>query len=113
LNKEQHSYEEEKLLLLLVNGSEYAFQLIYDKHHNRIYRVAMRYLKSPVVAQEVVQDVFMQLWCKREQIKTDLPIEAWLFTVAKNNILTRIKKLANEWKALDHIKSNFEYEDDS
>jgi RNA polymerase sigma-70 factor (family 1) len=113
LYQEEGSYEEEKLLALLTNGSEYAFQLIYNKHHNRIYKVAMRYLKSPVIAEEVVQDVFLQLWSKRDRIKTGMPVEAWLFTVAKNNIFNRLKKLANEWKALNYLKDNFEYEDDT
>lgn len=113
MHKEQYSYEEEKMLSLLANGSEYAFQLTYNKHHNHIYKVAMRYLKSPILAQEVVQDVFMQLWSKREQINCEMPIEAWLFTVAKNNILNRLKKLANEWKALDYLKNKSEREDDS
>ncbi len=113
MHKEQYCYEEEKMLSLLANGSEYAFQLIYDKHHNRVYKVAMRYLKSPIIAQEVVQDVFMQLWTKRGQINAAMPIEAWLFTVAKNNILNRLKKLANEWKALDYFKNTVEHKDDS
>ncbi|MBS1654584.1 MAG: RNA polymerase sigma-70 factor, partial [Bacteroidetes bacterium] len=96
-------YEEYKLLSLLAEDSEYAFQLIYDRHRNRIYQTAIRYLKSPYLGQEVVQDVFLKLWFERKNLKTDKPVEAWLYTVAKNNILNRLKKIANEWKALDHL----------
>lgn len=96
-------YEEYKLLSLLAEDSEYAFQLIYDRHRNRIYQTAIRYLKSPYLGQDVVQDVFLKLWFERKNLKTDKPVEAWLYTVAKNNILNRLKKIANEWKALDHL----------
>lgn len=96
-------YEEYKLLTLLNNGSEYAFQMIYDQHRNRIYQTAIQYLKSPSLGQEVVQDVFLKLWFERKNIQPDRPVEAWLYTVAKNNILNRLKKIANEWKALDTL----------
>ena len=100
---DQSTYEEHKLLALLADGSEYAFQMIYDRHRNRIYQTAIRYLKSPQLGQEVVQDVFMKLWFQRQELRPDHPIEAWLYTVARNNIFNRLKKIASEWKALDHL----------
>lgn len=96
----QSNYEESKLLALLAQDSEYAFQLIYDQHRNRIYKTAIKYLKSPIFAQDVVQDVFLKLWFERKNIKPHQPIEAWLYTVGKNNIINRLKKIGNEWKAM-------------
>jgi len=101
LHHDSVKYEEFKLLTLLANNSEYAFQVIYDKHRKRIYQTAIQYLKSPSLGQEVVQDVFLKLWFERKNIDPGKPVEAWLYTVAKNNILNRLKKIANEWKALD------------
>ena len=95
------TYEEGKLINLLQENSEYAFQLIYDKHRNRIYTTAIKFLKSPIIAQDVVQDVFLKLWFERKSIDPSKPLEAWLFTVAKNNILNKLRKIANEWKAID------------
>jgi RNA polymerase sigma-70 factor (family 1) len=100
LHTEEGKYDEHKLLTLLKEDSEYAFQLIYDCHRNRIYKTAVWYLKSPILAQEVVQDVFLKFWFERRQFKMDTSIEAWLYTVAKNNILNKLKKISNEWKAL-------------
>ena len=98
---EESKYDEQKLLTLLKEDSEYAFQLIYDCNRNRIYKTAVWYLKSPILAQEVVQDVFLKLWFERNDFKINTSIEGWLFTVAKNNILNRLKKISNEWKALN------------
>ena len=100
MHTEEGKYDEQKLLTLLKEDSEYAFQLIFDCHRNRIYTTAVWYLKSPILAQEVVQDVFLKLWFERGQFKMDTSIEAWLYTVAKNNILNKLKKISNEWKAL-------------
>lgn len=89
---------------LLSQDSEYAFQLIYDRYRNRIYQIAMGYLKSPLLAQEVVQDVFLKLWFERGKLNADQPIESWLYTVAKNNLVNRLKKITREWKAMDGLK---------
>lgn len=105
LHYDQQTYEESHLISLLAEDSEYAFQLMYDRHRNRIYQVAIRYLKSPLLAQEVVQDVFLKLWIERKNIKTDQPLEAWLYTVARNNLINRLKKIAIEWKALSNLKN--------
>jgi len=97
---------DEALLALLSGGCEQTFQLTYDKHRLQIYKVAMRYLKSEVLADEVVQEVFIKLWTERSKIKPGTPIEAWLCTVAKNNTINRLKRKANEWKAINYLKVN-------
>jgi len=98
---DQLNFEESRLISLLNEDSEYAFQLIYDKHRNRIYQTAIKFLKSPIIAQDVVQDVFMKLWFERHKIEPSKPVEGWLYTVAKNNILNKLRKIANDWKAID------------
>ena len=104
-NFNHSSYEEHKLIMLLKEDSEYAFQLIFDKHRNRIYNTAIKFLKSPLFAQDVVQDVFLKLWFERKSLNSSKPIEAWLYTVAKHNILNRLRKIATEWKAVEHFKN--------
>jgi RNA polymerase sigma-70 factor (ECF subfamily) len=103
IEKNQLNFEASRLISLLNEDSEYAFQLIYDKHRNRIYQTALKYLKSPIIAQDVVQDVFMKLWYERHNIEASKPVEAWLYSVAKNNILNKLRKIANDWKAVDLI----------
>lgn len=90
-------YNETKLLSLLSEDSNYAFQLIYDRYKNNIYQVALRTLKSPLLAQEVVQDVFLKLWFERENAIDIKSLENWLFIVAKNHMLNQIKKISREW----------------
>ncbi len=104
MHHDQRIHEETHLITLLAEDSEYAFQLMYDRYRNRIYQTAIQYLKSPLLAQEVVQDVFLKLWIERKNIKVGQPLEAWLYTVAKNNLINRLKKIATEWKALSNLK---------
>jgi RNA polymerase sigma-70 factor (ECF subfamily) len=110
-NFDQSNFEEHKLIILLKEDSEYAFQLIFDKHRNRIYKTAIKFLKSPIIAQDVVQDVFLKLWFERNNLNENKPIEAWLYTVAKHNILNKLRKIANDWKAVDQYANQITYED--
>jgi RNA polymerase sigma-70 factor (family 1) len=100
---EQYRTNEPKLIELLANGSEYAFQFIYDRYNSRIYGTAIRYLKSSVAAQDVVQDVFLKLWFERAHIKRDQSLEAWLHTVAKNTLINRLKRVGVERRALHQL----------
>lgn len=87
---------ESEIVRMLNEGNEGALRYVYDKYCNRIYFLAMKFLKSPELSQELVQDVFLKLWEKREELDCERPVEAWLYTVAKNRIINQFKKLARE-----------------
>ena len=95
----ENKYEETTLLSLLSEDSEYAFQLIFDKYRNHTYKVAMMYVKSPVIAEEIVQDVFLKLWFQRKNLKEIRSLESWLFTLTRNLTFNCLKKIAYEWTA--------------
>jgi RNA polymerase sigma-70 factor (family 1) len=99
--------EESTLLSLLAQDSEYAFQVLFDRYRNNVYNVAMMYVKSPVVAEEIVQDVFLKLWFQRKNIIAIRSLESWFFTLTKNLTLNCLKKIAHEWTAREKwIKQN-------
>jgi len=81
-------------------ASEKDFKLIYNSCQPRIYQVALRYLKSSIEAQEVVEEVFLKFRQERNNIKSDTPVEAWLYTTAKNYTIKRLKRKAVDWKAM-------------
>ena len=108
--------EDSLTMNLLANDSEYAFKILYEKYSNRIYKLSLRYLKSPVLAQEIVQDVFLKLWFERRNMQWDKPVEAWLVTVAKNKLINQFRKMANEWNtsySVDNLASTERDESDS
>ncbi len=86
--------DEVMLVSMLVNGQEEALEIIYNRYYNRVYLIALQFLKSPELAEEIVQDVFLKLWEKRETIDSDRPVEAWLYTVTKNRVINQFKKIA-------------------
>ncbi len=47
-------YDEERVLQLLAQGSEYAFTQIFDHYRGKEYTTAVKFLKSPMLAEEIV-----------------------------------------------------------
>ncbi|MEI9908355.1 MAG: RNA polymerase sigma-70 factor [Bacteroidota bacterium] len=103
----ENKYEESTLLALLAQDSEYALQLVFDRYRNIIFKVAMMYVKSPVIAEEIVQDVFLKLWFQRKNLTEIRSLESWLFTITKNLTLNCLKKIGHEWTAREKwVKEN-------
>lgn len=86
-------------LNLLAQGSEYAFTQLFDHYRARIFSVALRFLKSRELAEEVVQEVFLKVWARRDEMVKVLNFEGYLFTMTRNEVFDRIKDIAKETTA--------------
>src|SRR5690606_26418249 len=56
------------LTTLLQKGSQAAFTEIFNRYWDKLYFIAHKHLKSSQASEEIVQDVFMTLWEKRETL---------------------------------------------
>jgi RNA polymerase sigma-70 factor (family 1) len=98
--------EEKKVLELLAQGNEFAFTLLFDHYRGRIFTVAVRFLKSRELAEEVVQEVFLKIWTRREDLLTVLNFEAYLITIARNLVFDLVKDIARETITRNDFVSN-------
>ncbi|HEY4789493.1 MAG TPA: RNA polymerase sigma-70 factor [Bacteroidales bacterium] len=103
------------------------FEALYQYFQPRLKYFANQYLHDSDDAQSIVQDVFTELWDKRNSLSEDTNIQAWLFTVTKNKALKmiskiksrqnydnyiRIRQLDIDYKALDDFEtSNFLFDE--
>lgn len=70
----------------LKQGNVKAFDDLFNKYSTRLYNFAVKYLKSGEEAEEIVQEVFLYIWDKKESLKPDLSFNAYIFTIAYNII---------------------------
>nr|WP_068888154.1 RNA polymerase sigma-70 factor [Pedobacter panaciterrae] len=91
--------EDNTLLNNLRNGDPTAFAEIYNQYRSKIFAYAYSLCKSPDVSEEIVQEVFIRIWQKRDQINTQLNFGAYIKKITLNHVLNHLKKVARE-KAL-------------
>ena len=79
------------VLQLLREGDKAAFEEIYNSYRTKLYRVALSKVRTEANAMEIVQDVFLDLWLRREQVHIN-DLERYLYSAIKYRILDFFKK---------------------
>ncbi len=69
-----------------------AFKRLFDTHYESLYRYALRYLRSAEEANDVVHDVFLQMWRHRQRIGLGRDLRTYLYAMTRNHALDRLKR---------------------
>lgn len=86
-----------ELLEKMAAGVTSALEELMRRHEPRIFQFALKIVKSPELAQEISQDVFLKIWEKRTSLNTIESLPAWLFSLAKNQSLNSLKEIARRY----------------
>lgn len=78
---------------------------------DKLYRFAYRMLRNEDEAKDVVQEVMIKVWNKRENMDSWQNIEAWCMQITKNQVLDKVK--SKRYKLTDHIDESFDLSDSS
>jgi RNA polymerase sigma-70 factor (family 1) len=85
--------DDAELLLLLSKGSKPAFDVLYNKYWKQVYNTAYKRLNDPERAQDIAQDVFIQLWIRGSKSPID-NLPAYLLVAARNGVFKKMEKEA-------------------
>ncbi len=81
------SPDENKLLESAREGDQAAYRDLYQCHHRRIYGLCLRLLGDRELAEDALQDNFVQAWCKLAQFREQAAFGSWLHRIAVNQCL--------------------------
>jgi RNA polymerase sigma-70 factor (ECF subfamily) len=68
-----------------------AFEELLDRYENKVFRLAYRFVRNDTDAQEILQDTFLSIWRKLDTFKGDAKFSSWLYRVAANAALMRLR----------------------
>lgn len=68
-----------------------AFEQLLDRYEDKIFRLAFRFVRNETEAKEVLQDTFLSIWRKLDTFKGDAQFGSWLYRVAANTALMRLR----------------------
>jgi RNA polymerase sigma-70 factor (ECF subfamily) len=75
------------------NGDEKAFDYIFDTYYTGLCIFANKYVEDIDLAEDIVQELFIKIWVKREQLNINDSLKSYLFQSVNNSCLNHLKHL--------------------
>ena len=106
--------EAQALVKALKEGNQLACSIVYKTYAAQTFSLAFKYLLNKELAEDAVQNLFLKLWLKKEEIDETKPINRYLFTMLKNDLLNTLRdSKKNIYLLEDCLSMVLELEDDS
>ena len=94
----------ETLFQRVRNDDAIAFEIIFKKHYRALCSYSNRLVINPELAEEIVDDVFCNLWSNRKKINITSSFQSYLIISIRNRSLDCLRKMKGEKKSpLDHL----------
>ncbi|MET1057240.1 MAG: RNA polymerase sigma-70 factor [Pedobacter sp.] len=95
------------------NGSIKAFEAAYHHWSGRIYLFILRQCNSEAIAEDVVQQVFVRLWEKREHLSVDFSLSTQLFRMSRTIFIDELRKTAQSRKYQEYQQGKEAFTEDT
>lgn len=93
--KEQEANFDLQLIARVKQGNMQAFQDLYQRHYKRVYALTLRLTANESLAEEALQEVFVQLWQKLDNFDGKSKFSTWLHSVSSNITISYLRKQTN------------------
>lgn len=83
----QISSSDEELIRAISGGNRHAMKLLYARHSVRVFRLALRFVADESVAEDLLNDVFLDVWRKAGALTGHSQVSTWLLAIARNKAI--------------------------
>jgi RNA polymerase sigma-70 factor (ECF subfamily) len=87
-------------------GDQKALELLYKRYYHPLCNFAFSFLKSVDYTEEVVSDVFLAIWLKRDTLSIKSSIKSYLFTAVKNQSVNFLKAQKIRFEEIESFESS-------
>ena len=93
----------------LAEGNEKAFDALFVEYYPKVLQFVMRFCREKSEAENIVQDLFMELWIKRERFLKIENLDNYLFISARNAAIHCVKQslVCSDEKSACNVQSNY------
>jgi len=85
---------DEALMIRFQRGDRAAFAVLVRRHQSPLYNFALRHLRAPQVAEDVVQDAFVRVVQSAAEFKHEARFTTWVYTITRNLCIYQLRKRA-------------------
>lgn len=87
----------------IAGGDKEAFADLFYQYEKNVFTAAVQITRSEALAEEIVQDSFLKIWLKREDLTNINDFKSYLFVIARNFSLQVLRRTAYERRYSSHI----------
>src|ERR1700738_1055440 len=98
---------DEALIALIADGDKRAMQVLYARHNVRVYRFILRLTGNQSLAEDLVSEVFLDVWRQAEAFESKSQVSTWLLAIARYKALSALRRRTDEHLD-DHMAATIE-----
>ncbi len=98
-----HNYTDEELFQLIKQNNSHALKVLFSRYYEKLAYFVFSFVKEKNSAQELVADVFINIWEKRNKISIDKKVKPYLYTSAKNLSLNHLRRYKINFEHIDEV----------
>jgi len=83
---------DEALIGRIARGDRLAMQVLFARHHVQIYRFVLRLLRDEMAAEDVIGEVFLDVWRQADRFEGRSAVSTWLIAIARFKALSMLRK---------------------
>ncbi len=76
----------------LKDGDQSAMNVLYNRHYQRIYRFIIRQIRDEMMAEDILNDVFLDCWRQAQKFEGRSQVSTWLTAIAYNKSVSYLRK---------------------
>jgi RNA polymerase sigma-70 factor, ECF subfamily len=88
----QHDSSDQALIEKVASGNRLAMQVLFARHHTRVYRFVLRLIGNEALAEDVTSEVFLTLWRQAHRFKARSAVTTWLLAIARYKALAEVRR---------------------
>lgn len=98
--KQELSNGEFFILQRMIDGDEKAFKYFFDTYYDDLCNFVNSYLRDEPLSEDIVQNIFVYLWEKKDSLPFNCSIKSYLYTASKNKSLNHLRDVQNKNKIM-------------
>ena len=87
---------DEVLIGRIANGDRLAMQVLFARHHVRVYRFVLRLVRNESVAEDLISDVFLDVWRQAGRFEGRSAVSTWMLAIARFKALSALRRRPDE-----------------
>ena len=87
---------DEALIAAIAQGDRHAMELLYGRHNVRVYRFVLRMTADAASAEDIVSEVFLEVWRHADGFGARSQVSTWLLAIARNKTLSAFRRHSDE-----------------